>query len=138
VTAAPVNATGGSDGVDITATEIQGSRNAKTGLFALEKADLFNLLCIPPAIRTADLRRASIKRGRILFRATGNADCRSAGRVGRKPRDGFGSGTGWTQHSRLSGTVARNAALYFPRVIQPDPCAIASSTRSCRAESSRE
>ncbi len=39
---------GGDDGVFIADADLQGSQVGKTGLFALEKADLFNLLCIPP------------------------------------------------------------------------------------------
>jgi phage tail sheath protein FI len=47
----PVAATtGGSDGIHLTDAEIFGSgmESAKTGLYMLEKADLFNILCIPP------------------------------------------------------------------------------------------
>jgi uncharacterized protein len=36
------------DGSDLTATNVIGVEAAKTGLYALEKASLFNLLCIPP------------------------------------------------------------------------------------------
>lgn len=38
----------GSDGVDLTRIEYLGSEDLKTGIYALEKADIFNLLCIPP------------------------------------------------------------------------------------------
>ena len=40
--------TPGSDGLDIGATEIRGNATSKTGMYALETADLFNLLCVPP------------------------------------------------------------------------------------------
>ncbi len=44
---------GGQDGiVPVSGTTLTGNRNAKTGLFALEDVDLFNILCIP---RAADL-----------------------------------------------------------------------------------
>ena len=42
---------GRSDGEALEPEHYEGSRGAKTGIFALEKADLFNLLCIPPATR---------------------------------------------------------------------------------------
>jgi len=48
VTNSPVNAVGGRDGDDLTANEINGVQNDKTGIFALEKADLaagFILTC---------------------------------------------------------------------------------------------
>jgi hypothetical protein len=53
-TAAAANS--GSDGKELTSTQVLGSQPTKTGLYALEKADLFNLLCHPP------------------YRADGNAD----------------------------------------------------------------
>lgn len=43
--------TGGSDGEDLEFGDYEGSESAKTGLFALEDADIFNLLCIPPFTR---------------------------------------------------------------------------------------
>jgi hypothetical protein len=36
-----------------------GSQQDKTGLYALEKADLFNILCIPPVSRTVDITNAT-------------------------------------------------------------------------------
>src|ERR1043166_9402154 len=46
----PVEATSGDDGGPITQDEFTGTgkEGAKQGLYALENADLFNLLCIPP------------------------------------------------------------------------------------------
>ncbi len=43
------------DGSDITAAEVLGSKSGKTGIYALLKADLFNLLCIPPLTRDTDI-----------------------------------------------------------------------------------
>ena len=51
------NAGTASDGDPITSDQVVGSEaseGGKTGLWALEKADLFNLLCIPPFVREAD------------------------------------------------------------------------------------
>src|SRR5262249_18526726 len=44
-------ADGGSDGVNRQDADIEGSESSKTGIYALKKADLFNLLCIPPKNR---------------------------------------------------------------------------------------
>jgi hypothetical protein len=51
-----VSASVSSDGADLTPNEFAGpgDQQAKRGLFALEKADLFNLLCIPPPTRGAN------------------------------------------------------------------------------------
>ncbi|MEB3283268.1 MAG: phage tail sheath C-terminal domain-containing protein [Lyngbya sp.] len=47
----------GSDGEDITDAEISadGLKADRKGLYALDKADLFNLLCIPPLTRSQDI-----------------------------------------------------------------------------------
>jgi uncharacterized protein len=42
------------DGSPLTAAQYEGSENMKTGMYALKKADLFNILCIPPPTRDAD------------------------------------------------------------------------------------
>src|SRR3712207_5354604 len=44
----------GSDGIAPDDSDIIGAESEKTGIFALEKADLFNLLCIPPLSRNTD------------------------------------------------------------------------------------
>ncbi|MDB6144184.1 MAG: phage tail protein [Pseudomonas sp.] len=49
----------GADGSDITDTEITGDQDARTGIFALDGADLFNLLCIPPLTRDTDVADAT-------------------------------------------------------------------------------
>lgn len=38
----------GHDGAALGATQIEGSETNKTGIYALKKTDIFNLLCIPP------------------------------------------------------------------------------------------
>ena len=46
---------GGADGDPLTVdTDVLGDENNKTGMYALAKADLFNLLCIPPDTRGGD------------------------------------------------------------------------------------
>jgi phage tail sheath protein FI len=121
-TASAVQAEGGDDGDVVDAGDVTGSASGKTGIYALDKADLFNLLCIPPPERDQNTdssvyqeamqycvdRRAMliidppVEWGALAATAAGNA---VAGL----------SGLG------ISGTAARNTALYFPRVVQPDP-----------------
>ncbi len=86
-----------------------------TGLFLLSQADLFNLLCIPPdklggSIPVALLAIAAkyCATHRALFIVDPPDDWTSVSKV--KPDD-----------LKIAGTDARNAALYFPRVIEPNP-----------------
>jgi phage tail sheath protein FI len=118
----PVAATGGGDGTAPTATQIQGSRNNRTGMFALENADLFNLLCIPPSGRNGDTDPAVYQaamaycqeRRAMLIVDPPHAWGTSAAQAAANAIAGLG-GLG------LAGIAARNAALYFPRVVQVDP-----------------
>jgi hypothetical protein len=126
----PAGPGSGSDGTDVDDTDIVGSPDLKTGIFALNKADLFNLLCIPPKKRDRSTspptytavapdtyqkalalcveRRAMLivdpdpAWGSSLDRAVDNAI---------QGRNQLG----------LSGNDARNAALYFPCVRETDP-----------------
>lgn len=94
----------------------------KTGLEALEKADLFNLLCIPPEVRTEDTQpeiyqlalKLCVKRRAMLIVDPPYSWGTSAEAAADRAKSGL-SALG------LVGTDARNAVLYFPRVIQADP-----------------
>ena len=101
-----------------------GTENAGTGLYALNGVDLFNLLCIPPPTRSGDthssvyaqaLSICVAKRAILLVDppiAWGNAS--SSAQATAAAISGLNS-------LGVSGTDARNAALYFPRVRQSDP-----------------
>ncbi|MGH8611949.1 MAG: phage tail sheath family protein [Gammaproteobacteria bacterium] len=113
----------GDDGTAITDAQISSPllEAPKQGIWALEKADLFNLLCIPP-----------------LTRAVGgdvDAATRSAALVYCKKRRAMyivDPLTNWDEASDLTGAsgvdsaafgVSRdeNAALFFPQLRSPDP-----------------
>lgn len=122
ITASPVNAVGGRDGDDLTPIEIKGVQNDKTGIFALEKTDLFNLLCIPPATRDGDtdpsvyqaaMKYCSDRRAMLIV------DSPLA--WGARAETAAGNATSGLGNLNLAGVVARNAALYFPRVVEADP-----------------
>jgi uncharacterized protein len=96
-----------------------GNADRQTGLFALEQADLFNLLCIPP--RTLDEAVADTDAGkRLLQIALAYCEQRRAMLLVDPP-------TAWKKpsdaQSRVDGLGLRsqNAAIYFPRVKLPDP-----------------
>ena len=114
--------TAGTDSGDLLAAAYQGSQANKTGIFALETADLFNLLCIPPDTRGGDTDPAvysdamgycATRRAMLIVDppAAWSANKATAAAAAVAGLAGLG----------LTGTDARNAALYFPRVIEADP-----------------
>lgn len=98
-----------------------GSETAKTGMYALKKTDLFNLLCIPPDTRGGDTPPAVYRQAMTFCvdrRALLIVDAPAAwGSVGAITQQNGAALNGLG----LSGEAARNAALYFPRVLAPDP-----------------
>lgn len=112
------------DGSAITDGQITGNRTDRTGVFALESADLFNLLCIPPLDRTTDVSPGTW--------AVAAAYCkeRRAVLIIDSPSTWSAStstavSTAEAGVNALRATVgndsAINAAVYFPRVLMPDP-----------------
>jgi hypothetical protein len=96
-----------------------GSESQKTGLYALEKADLFNLLCIPPVNRTAGISTAT------LAKALEYCGKRRAILIVDPPAE-------WTDTSKaekgiddirrdLGAKAGINAAVFFPRLKLADP-----------------
>jgi phage tail sheath protein FI len=110
--------TAGPEGAPLDQAAYEGSRADKTGLFALAKADLFNLLSIPPDTRAGttpppvyqtSLAYCEARRAMLLVDPPAHWQTVAAA------RDGLDGDIG------LTGDSARNAALYFPRLIQADP-----------------
>lgn len=117
----PVSQQGGDSAALTTETHFTGSRNDKSGMYALENTDLFNLLCIPADTRSdgsapdvpaaawsTALSYCQERRAMLIVDPPAGWNSAAAARAGL---DGLG----------LTGPVARNAALYFPRLIQADP-----------------
>ena len=122
---AQVGGSGGNDGTEPDATALIGNQVAKTGLFALEDVDLFNLLCIP---RTGVVGTTSSNpltendAFAIMSAAEAYCETRRAFYIIDAPqgyntpaaiRSWLGSSTGAPRH--------RNAALFYPRTRVPDP-----------------
>jgi phage tail sheath protein FI len=116
------DADSGSDGGDLIDDDIKGDEDPKTGLYALNKADIFNLLCIPPKKRgkvtTPNVYQAALKicvdrRAMLIVDPDPGwgVPLETAVSKAIDGRDDLG----------LSGNAARNAALYFPCVRQIDP-----------------
>jgi phage tail sheath protein FI len=106
----PATPNSGDDGLVLTIDQFVES--AKTGIYALEKADLFNLLCIPPYVIDGDIDEGLItaaatyceeRRAMLLIdppTSWANKDAAKAG---------IGAGV---------GTTSKNAAIFFPRLMQ--------------------
>jgi phage tail sheath protein FI len=93
----------------------------KTGMYALKNVDLFNLLCIPADTREGDTPKEVYKdalafcvkrRAMLIVDPPADwADANDITKTNNKKLTDLG----------LNGEAARNAALYFPRVIAADP-----------------
>ena len=108
----------GGDGVLPGATELTGIRANKTGLYALEDVDLFNILCIP---RASDL--AATELDAVVAASESYCEERRAFMIVDIPGDSVvtdpPSMQFWlSQHDSLRD---KNAAVYYPRTLVPDP-----------------
>lgn len=108
---------------DITAGD--GLQENKRGLYALDKADIFNLLCIPPEKRGVSIDKS------IYSDALPYCRARRAMLIVDSPAEwstnketaaaaALDESTGLPSLN-LTGEDARNAALFFPHVIEADP-----------------
>jgi hypothetical protein len=115
---ATANATNGNDGApvdDALFTTASGLRDAKRGLYALETVDLVNLIVLPPYDTGGDIGAA------VAADAIAYAEERRAVVVLDAPNTWTNIEQAVTGASTASFTSSRNAAVYFPRLRQPDP-----------------
>ncbi len=123
VTAKPVQATGGNDGAVLGNGTYIGDEARKTGLQALRKADIFNLLCVPPDTRggtlAAPVREAAAKlcaeeRALYIVDPPAEWDRNPQEAASKAKAEQMGAGM------VLPLTHADHAALYFPRIRKRD------------------
>lgn len=111
--------TGGQDGSAPGAAEVEGLRASKTGLYALEDADLFNLLCIPPLAPDGDTASA------VYIAALAYCKERRAMLIIDPPTAWTTPAAAESDANNAAGFLAplrdENAAIYFPRVRMADP-----------------
>jgi uncharacterized protein len=107
----------GADGIDITDTDLVGTLGNKTGIYALEDADLFNLLCLPPLTRETDVATDT------LSKALAYVKQRRAMLLVDPPADWNEISDVESSSNGVSSLNLRdeNAALFFPRVRMADP-----------------
>ncbi len=91
----------------------------KKGLFALEQADLFNLLCLPPYLATGDVDVG------LVSDAAAYCERRRAMLLVDSPSTWMDKATAKAQFTDPAadhvGTRSKNAALFYPRLRQPNP-----------------
>jgi hypothetical protein len=90
------------------------SEDKKTGIYALLRADIFNLLCLPPDIRDQDTPQVVYQKALALCRAE------RAFLICDPPNLWINS-TPNPLDLGLTGQDARNAGVFYPRVKQVDP-----------------
>lgn len=92
----------------------------KRGLHALDQADLFNILCIPPYLPRSDDLLAGDVDAEVVAAAATYCEGRRAMLLVDAP-------SGWNQAALALagigavGTASRNAALFFPRLLEAVP-----------------
>jgi len=106
-----------SDGSALTSDDFigTGKEASKSGLYSLERTDLFNLLCLPPYLSSNDVDTALVTAAATYCerrRAMLLVDPPSTWNDKDKAKQGVAAGV---------GTTSKNSALYFPRLKQPNP-----------------
>ncbi len=103
-----------SDGTALGTKDHLGSRLDKEGIHALEGADLFNPLCIPPRASEADVAAA------VWTAAASYCEERHAVLIVDAPSDWGTVVQAVTGMASGVGTTNANAAICFPRLRQPN------------------
>ena len=111
--------TAGADGGAPDAAALIGSPIARTGIYALEDVDIFNILCLPDVANLSDTNASGVITTAETYCAGRRAFFILDVPQSPAPRDDVAEIKGWLdQNATLRH---RNAALYFPRPRIPDP-----------------
>ncbi|MBS0445341.1 MAG: phage tail sheath family protein [Proteobacteria bacterium] len=130
VTWIDADADSGSDGTPIDDNDVIGEQDPKTGIYALNRADLFNILCIPPLGRdTTALPSNWTATSPAIYQAALTLCVQRRAMLIVDPDPTWATSIDQAipnaidgrNDLNLSGTDARNAALYFPCVRIVDP-----------------
>jgi uncharacterized protein len=110
----------GNNGLALTQANFtpNGGQGAKLGLYALENADSFNLLCIPPYTATDDVDVS------LVSAAAAYCEARRAFLLVDAPSgwvDKASAKAGFTASPDQVGARSANAAIFFPRLRQANP-----------------
>ena len=120
------NADQGSDGTGLSGTsDLIGDQADFSGIYALQKVDLFNLLCIPDATRASkgdpSVLDSNVDPGAIWSAAIALCDLRRAFLLIDPPPNVNNVSGAMDWKSTNLGVVNANGAAFFPRLRLPDP-----------------
>lgn len=113
-----------SDGFTLTVNDFlpPNGETDKKGLFALEQADLFNLLCVPPYKAASESLDVDVN---LISAAASYCEKRRAMLLVDAPKNWMDKATARAKFTDATtdnvGTRSKNAALFFPRFKQPNP-----------------
>ena len=112
----------GADDTGATAGALAGSRATRSGVFALEDADVFNILCIPEASRLDGPGQVT-NLNQVMAAAIPYCEERFAFvLIDPAPDvDTPDDAAGWINDLATAGMRHRNTAAYFPRIRVADP-----------------
>ncbi len=114
---------GGDNGKNLSVETYTGDRNQRTGIYALENIELFNIMCIPPDKRIAE----NDIDAKVYTEALSYCFERRAMLIVDPPTTWLGEvkngNISQLQPTQvgIEGPETINAAVYFPRVIKEDP-----------------
>ncbi|NEQ82881.1 MAG: phage tail sheath family protein [Moorea sp. SIO2I5] len=103
------------DGDPLESNNFTEGEGDKTGIYALEKADLFNLLCIPPYNASSNVDKE------IIDPAIKYCKKRRAMMIIDSPSGWDSKGNAKTGIKTDVGSTSENAAVFFPRLVMPNP-----------------
>ncbi|MGE5139742.1 MAG: phage tail sheath C-terminal domain-containing protein, partial [Rudaea sp.] len=107
----------GADGKPLDKTALSGNLAAKTGIYALEHADIFNLLCIPP-YKDADDYDVDVD---VLQAAAVYCEKRRAMLIVDPPLSWKSKADAIAGYPIPGLPASANAAVFFPRVYEQNP-----------------
>lgn len=111
----PESLTNGSDGDNILDEDLVPTDGSKSGIYSLEDADIFNLLCIPPLAFGTDVDPSTYSA------ATAYCKKRRAMLLVDPPSGSTTPAQALNDIKGLSSLSGENAAIFFPRIIMANP-----------------
>jgi phage tail sheath protein FI len=114
-----------SDGAALKSANFLNGQADKKGIYALNKADLFNILCIPPYTAGGEPDDANnvvgggVDNNTVISAAAKYCEDHRAILL-VDPRPGWNTKDS-AKNTSVLGTTSKNAALFFPHLRQPDP-----------------
>jgi phage tail sheath protein FI len=115
----------GTDGQNVTSTEVKGAQATKTGIYALDKADVVNLLVIPPFLEGGADDGTEIT-GRVGDATVPTSVVTEALKYAKSKRAVLLLDSTWTTPAAAKAGAGAlgsdpNSALFFPRITQENP-----------------